>query len=356
MEKNRLKKDKIRAVLKALPKTEIHLHLEGLASVETIWSLKTKHRLDFPNIQSKEDLYQRFKVKNLNDFIDLFINVVQNSFQQEDDIKLLIEDARSYLKRNNITYTEIFFAPSKFVRNGFSFPKILDILDDGAKQLFEEEGLRVRYIIDVSRTFGPENAMQNLDLTLQNRKDSVIGIGLGGAEDKGPAQDYKEVFRKAKANGLHLVAHAGEDVGPSSIWHSLQYLEVERIGHGISAIKDQKLMDFLAEKQIPLEICPKSNIITGRYVTTYKEHPIRPFYDQGLKVTLNTDDPTIFGAELVDEYMTLITEGVFTFQEDLQLMKNTLEATFLSQEEKEAAWNTFLDSVSNIGAIPELNK
>ena len=356
MEKNRLKKDKIRAVLKALPKTEIHLHLEGLASVETIWSLKTKHRLDFPNIQSKEDLYQRFKVKNLNDFIDLFINVVQNSFQQEDDIKLLIEDARSYLKRNNITYTEIFFAPSKFVRNGFSFPKILDILDDGAKQLFEEERLRVRYIIDVSRTFGPENAMQNLDLTLQNRKDSVIGIGLGGAEDKGPAQDYKEVFRKAKANGLHLVAHAGEDVGPSSIWHSLQYLEVERIGHGISAIKDQKLMDFLAEKQIPLEICPKSNIITGRYVTTYKEHPIRPFYDQGLKVTLNTDDPTIFGAELVDEYMTLITEGVFTFQEDLQLMKNTLEATFLSQEEKEAAWNTFLDSVSNIGAIPELNK
>lgn len=349
MEKKTVTKDEMRTILAALPKAEIHLHLEGLASVDTIWNLKQKHHLVFENINSKEDLYSRFKVSNLNDFIDLFINVVQNSFQREQDILYLIDDAKAYLQRNNIVYAEIFFAPSKFIRNGFSFPKILEILDEGAKRLENEANLKLRYIIDVSRTFGPDNAMRNLDLTLKHKKESVIGIGLGGAETKGPAQDYKDVFQKAKANGLHLVAHAGEDVGPESIWHAINDLKIERIGHGISAIQDDSLMSHLKESQIPLEICPKSNIITGKYVSSYKDHPIRQFFDRGINVTLNTDDPTIFGAELMDEYMNLISDRVFTFQESLQLLKNTINATFLDKKEKNDIWSQCLSSLSEIG-------
>ncbi len=349
MEKKTVTKNEMRSIIASLPKTEIHLHLEGLASVDTIWKLKQKHNLEFEGINSKEDLYKRFKVDTLNEFIDLFINVVQNSFQKEEDILLLIEDAKKYLKRNNIVYTEIFFAPSKFVRNGFSFSKIVELLDEGAKRLEREENLKIKYIMDVSRTFGPENAMHNLDLTLKHKKDSVIGIGLGGAENKGPAQEYKEVFEKARAEGLHTVAHAGEDVGPESIWHAIEDLHVERIGHGISAIYDEKLQSKLAETQMPLEICPKSNLITGRYVKSYKEHPIRAFYDKGINVTLNTDDPTIFGAELVDEYLNLLAENLFSFKELVQLLKNTLYASFLSKEEKNKMWNTVLPSLTNIG-------
>lgn len=349
MEKKTVTRKELRSIITSLPKTEIHLHLEGLASVDTIWKLKQKHDLDFEGISSKEDLYKRFQVNTLNDFIDLFINVVQNSFQKEEDMLLLIEDARDYLKRNNISYAEIFFAPSKFVRNGFSYEKIVEILDEGAQKLFQEDSLQIKYIMDVSRTFGPENAMKNLELTLKHKKDSVIGIGLGGAENKGPAKDYKKVFEKAKKEGLHTVAHAGEDVGPESIWHAIEYLDIERIGHGISAIHDEKLQEKLVHTQIPLEICPKSNIITGRYVTSYKDHPIRAFFDKGINVTLNTDDPTIFGAELIDEYMNLLTEDIFTFKEVIQLLKNTVYATFLSEEEQNRIWNTIVPTLSNIG-------
>jgi adenosine deaminase len=355
MEKKTFTVSEIQSIITTLPKTEIHLHLEGLASVETIWKLKKKHQLIFKNIHSKEDLYTRFKVKNLNDFIDLFINVIQNAFQAEEDILHLIDDARAYLKRNNIVYAEIFFAPSKFVSNGFSFPKILEILDDGARRLQVEDSLSIRFIIDVSRTFGPENAMRNLDLTLENRKDSIIGIGLGGAESKGPARDYKEVFEKAKANGLHVVAHAGEDIGPESIWSAITDLNIERIGHGISAIEDESLMDYLKETQIPLEICPKSNIITGRYVSSYQDHPIRTFLDRGINVTLNTDDPTIFGSELTDEYMNLISNNIFSFKESIQLMKNTLDATFLEQEEKAKIWKSCKTSLSKFGVTSALS-
>ncbi len=349
MEKKTVTRKELRSIVASLPKTEIHLHLEGLASVDTIWKLKQKHHLDFEGISSKEDLYKRFQVHTLNDFIDLFINVVQNSFQKEEDILLLIKDAKDYLNRNNISYAEIFFAPSKFVRNGFSYEKIVEILDEGAQKLFEEDKLQVKYIIDVSRTFGPENAMKNLDLTLKHKKDSVIGIGLGGAENKGPAKDYNRVFEKARKEGLHTVAHAGEDVGPESIWQAIEYLDIERIGHGISAIHDEKLQEKLVETQIPLEICPKSNIITGRFVTSYKDHPIRTFFDKGINVTLNTDDPTIFGAELIDEYMNLLTENIFTFKEVVQLLKNTVYATFLAEEKQNRIWNTILPAFSKIG-------
>ncbi len=328
-----------RNLLYKIPKAEIHLHLEGLASVDTIWRLKLKHDLELPGIKSKEDLINRFNVKGLNDFIDLFINVIQNCFRSEDDILLLIEDAKNYLERNNIVYAEIFFAPSKFVHNGFSFEKMVNILDKGSQRIAEESGRTVRFLIDVSRSFGPENAMRNLELSLTHKHPSIIGIGLGGAENQGPAQEYADVFSKARSEGLHVVAHAGEDVGSESIWRAIEDLKSDRIGHGISAMYDEKLMSLLAERQIPLEICPMSNIFTGKYVTSYEEHPIRLFFDRGIVVTVNTDDPTIFGAELIDEYMNLLRHGIFTFAEVLQIIKNTIYAGFLDEDHKQSIWD-----------------
>ena len=324
----------LRNILFTIPKTEIHLHLEGLATVDTIWKLKTKHDLDLNGIKTKKDLIRRFQVKNLNDFIDLFINIIQNCFRKEEDILYLIEDAESYLERNNIVYAEIFFAPSKFVRNGFSYSKIVDLLDEGADKIRKNSGREIRFLMDVSRSFGPENAMRNLDLTLEHPKQSFIGIGLGGAESQGPAQDYKEIFQKARDKGLRVVAHAGEDVGPESIWHAIEDLNTERIGHGISAQYDDALMKLLTERQIPLEICPMSNIFTGKYVKGYKDHPIKLFYDRGIFVTVNTDDPTIFGAELIDEYVNLVENGIFTLEQCYDLIRNTLKASFLPDNRK----------------------
>ena len=344
--------DQFRRVLTAVPKTEIHLHIEGLASVETIWELMNKHHILLDQIPSREALKKRFEVESLDEFIDLFINVIQNCFREEDDFEYLVRDARDYLTRNGIVYAEIFFAPSKFLLNGLSYKTIIEKLDDGAQALKRDENLDMRYLIDVSRTYGIENAQNNLEHVLANPKETVIGIGLGGAESQGPARDFERVFKRAADQGLRVVAHAGEDVGPESIWDAIRVLGAARIGHGISAIQDEKLMDYLASKKIPLEICPTSNVFTRKYVKRIEEHPIRAFYDHGLFVTVNTDDPTIFGIDLVDEYMNLVAKGVFSREEILALIKNNVRATFLDAGRKDTLVELIDRTVSKAAVKP----
>jgi adenosine deaminase len=338
MQNKKLSSKEYHDILFSIPKTEIHLHMEGMASVDTIWSLIQKHKLDIPGIINRDDIIKRFQVKNLDDFIDLFLNVIQNCYREENDLSLQMKDAREYLKRNNIIYTEIFFAPSKFIMNGFSFDAMMNYLEHGANKIKKEDNIEIKFLIDVSRSFGPENAMNNLNLILKHKKPSIIGIGLGGAESKGPAEDYKEVFLMARNAGLKVVAHAGEDVGPESIWAAVKDLKVSRIGHGISAIQDNALMDYLKDTQLPLEICPMSNIFTKKYVSSYKDHPIRKFYDHGIYVTVNTDDPTIFGMELIDEYSNLLENNIFSLSEIYDLIKKNLYATFMSSEKKDLMW------------------
>ena len=328
----------LRALLTEIPKTEIHLHLEALATVDTIWELMAKHNITYDNVSTKADLKKKFKVTSLDAFIDLYINIIQNCFRKNEDLKYLIRDARAYLKQNNIVYAEIFFAPSTFLANGLEFDKLVKVLNDGAIETLKEDNREIAFLVDVSRGFGAKNAMKNLDLTLKYPAKSIIGIGLGGAEESGPARDYKSVFAKAIKNGLHVVAHAGEVVGPESIWDSLNLLKVERIGHGISAIQDEKLIKHLAETGVPIEICPTSNLFTQKYVKSLEEHPIREFFNRGLNITLNTDDPTLFGIDLITEYMSLTNKDFFSPKEIINLVKNNLYASFLPEKRKNQVW------------------
>ena len=336
---------KLRSLLLEIPKTEIHLHLEAVASVDTIWTLMKRHNISHADISSKSDLKKKFNITSLTEMIDLFINVIQNCFREESDIELLIDDANSYLKKNNIVYAEIFFSPSMFLKNGLEFEQMAERLVSGSARIKKDSNITVYFIIDVSRTFGIENAQKNLDLTLNNRSDAIIGIGLGGAEESGPARDYVDVFERAITEGFHVVAHAGEVIGPESVWDALQLLKAERIGHGISSIFDEKLVSHLAATQIPLEICPTSNIFTQKYVKQLEEHPIRPFFDSGVNVTVNTDDPTLFGVDLVDEYIRLANRDFFTSKEIIQLVKNNIYATFLPSNRKDELWNTTTEIV-----------
>ena len=329
---------KFKNLLLKIPKTEIHLHLEGLASVKTIWKLMKKNNLQYKNINSKKDLEKKFEITSLEGFLDLFINIIQNSFLNVNDIEYLIDDAETYLIKNNIIYAELFFAPSKFIQMGLDFKKIIGILTRGAEKIKKKHNRDIKFLIDVSRSFGVENAMKNLDLVLANPSPVIIGIGLGGSEAKGPAKDYAKVFEKALSKGLHVVAHAGEDVGPQSIWDTITHLKAERIGHGISAILDEKLMTYLAEKKIPLEICPTSNLFTRRYAKTLKDHPVKIFFSRNMDVTVNTDDPTLFSVNLIEEYMNLLTQNIFTEKEIIEIIKNGVFATFLPKSRKNEIW------------------
>ena len=338
-----------RELVRAIPKTEIHLHLEATATADTIWRLIERHKLSLPGVTTQKQLVRRFKVRSLDEFIDLFINVIQNCFRSGEDLDLVLEDARNYLKRNNIFYAEVFVSPSKLIMNGLPFEVMVARLDDAMDRIKHDDDIDIRFIVDVSRSYGVENARKNLDLTLKHRGRSVIGIGLGGAEATGPARDYTDIFARASESGLRVVAHAGEDIGPESVWDAIRYLKASRIGHGISAIQDEELMEYLADKQIPLEICPTSNLFTRKYVTRLTNHPIRPFYDRGIKVTVNTDDPSIFGVDLVDEYMKLMNGGFFEIKEVVTLIRNGLFSTFMPVRQKAARWNTVSKLIAERG-------
>jgi adenosine deaminase len=326
--------ERLRNILLKMKKTEIHLHLEGIVSPNTIWELMRKNNLQHSGISCKDDIVRKFDIKNLEEFLDLYINIIQSSFQTEEDIALLIQDTGKYLQENHIVYAEIFFAPSKFLKMGLDYTLMMDVLAEGAKILRETYQTEVKFLVDVSRTFGLENAMNNLDLVLRHRSAPVIGIGLGGSEKNGPAKDFVKVFEKARAEGLHVAAHAGEDIGPESVWDAIHYLHAERIGHGISSAQDEKLMDYLAENRIPLEVCPTSNIFTRKYATSLENHPAKKFFDHNINITINSDDPSLFSTSLINEYMLLFQHQIFTKEEILHLVERNIDATFLPEEKK----------------------
>jgi len=322
--------------LQRVPKVELHLHLEGLTSPETAFELMQRNGARSPGVENLDDLYRKYQVRSLPEFVDLFINVIQPVFRREEDFSLLLEDLRLYLERNNIEHAEIFFAPTKFLQNGLDFAGMLEVLEAGARDVASRNRHHsIKFLIDVSRSYGPENAMCNLELTLKHRTSSVIGIGLGGAESRGPAEDYRRVFERARAEGLHAVAHAGESMGPDSIRAALD-IGAEHIGHGVACIEDEALLEELRERRIPLEVCPTSNVFTGARCTSLAGHPVRKLFERGLMVTANTDDPALFGIELAGEFMNLHNHLGFSVDSMEVLLRNAIEASFLQPGEKAA--------------------
>jgi adenosine deaminase len=330
----------LREFIHSLPKTEIHIHAEATISLDSYLELNRKYQVD-PHLRSLADFQKLLKIDSLNVMIKNFFYLL-SFLRAPEDFTYMVADVGAYAKRNNIWYIEAYVAPSMVIRQGtMGFNDMMDPMVEGFEQLAREGGPDVRLIVDVSRSFGFDNAKRNLDSLLAYLKrrstDRILGIGLGGQEIGNPCTVYKDVFRQAQDAGLRTVAHAGEEVGPESVWNAIHELGAERIGHGTSAILDSKLMQELKEKAIPLEICPASNVATKKYVKRYEDHPIRAFYDRGLLVTLNTDDPILFGVELNDEYERMAKHLDFDRDQLLQLARNGLEATFMPPERKAEA-------------------
>ena len=316
--------------LKNIPKAEIHLHIEALPSRKFVSKLLSRQDPKYKDMANVDEV---FTYDNLTQFIQAFL-LVQGAFKEPEDFAGLMESARDYLIDNGIVYAEMFFAPTAFLKKGWQFEQIMDFFVKKIDEIYEKDHIKIRLLIDVSRTFGAENAQNNLDLVLKYNSDKIIGIGLGGAEIKGPAAEYKDVYANAKKAGLCRVAHAGEDVGPESVWDSIKLLDAQRIGHGISSIQDENLVKYLADNKIPLEICPTSNVFTKKYVQKIEEHPIRPFFDKGVIVTVNTDDPTFFNVNLLDEYWNLYSKLNFTLDEIKQVIINAFEVSFMPEADK----------------------
>lgn len=319
------------SLLSKIPKTELHVHIEAVITIESVRRLYEKR---FGKKITSEEENQLFDYNDLPGFIGAFLKV-QDLFTDVSDFDLVFDDFGNYLKENNIVYCEAFFAPSAFVKKGFSYKEMIANFSKNIEKIQTEKNITIKMLIDVSRTFGEKNAEENYNLFKENPSKYLIGIGLGGNEVKGPCKLFSNVFEKAHKDGFHAVAHAGEDVGPESIWDAIKDLHAERIGHGVTAIQDANLISYLKEKQIPLEICPTSNVFTKKITKSIETHPLRKFFTEGLLVTINTDDPVFFKTTLLNEYWEIYSKLNFTLPEIKMLIENGFKAAFLSDSEKE---------------------
>ncbi len=341
-----MKKENFYSFLQKIPKAELHIHIEAVITLESICILYEKR---FGKKMTKAERTALFTYNDLNGFIKAFLQV-QDLFTEVSDFDYVFSDFARYLKGNGIKHCEAFFAPSAFVKKGFDYGEMVKNFSRNIARIKKDDGITIKLLVDVSRTFGLENALSNYRMMCENPSDCIIGIGLGGAEQKGPSREFGPVFEKAFKDGYHAVAHAGEDVGPESVWDAINICRAERIGHGITSIQDEELLDYLKEKQIPLEVCPTSNTFTKKIVTKMEEHPVRTFFDRGLLVTIGTDDPVFFKVTLLDELWALHKKLHFSMDEIKTLIENSFKASFLSDKKKkdflkevDEAWSNNID-------------
>ena len=317
--------------IRTMPKIELHLHLEGAFNFEFLYHLIEKYGGD-PSVSNAADLQKKFNFRDFPHFIELWFWKNQ-FFKTPADFEESTYHTIKDLAGQNVIYAEVFFSPWDFIVNHLTVEEITEATLSGIRKAEKEFQIRCSLIADIVRDYGAEGAIKRLDQITPFLKSGVIGIGLGGSEQKFPAQDFSEVFREAGRRGFHLTAHAGEASGPESVWTAVKKLGVERIGHGVRAIEDPELMEYLKIKKIPLEVCVTSNIKT-RVFKTLLAHPLPVLLEKGLAVTINSDDPAMFGSNLTDEMILLHEKMNFSLSSLQSLMETALEASFLSESEK----------------------
>jgi len=315
-------------IITDMPKIELHLHLEGAFTFEFLFNLIKKYGGD-PSVKSPEDLKHKFVFRDFEHFLELWF--WKNQFFKEiEDFEECAYTTLENLSHQNVIYCEIFFSPWDFTTNGLSVEEITEAILRGVKRAENEFPILCKLIADIVRDYDSRNSIDRVLQMTAFKDKGVIGIGLGGSEQKYPPKLFKEVFAEAKKRGFHLTAHAGEAAGPESIWEAIRELNVERIGHGVRAIEDPELVTYLKDHQIPLEVCVLSNLKTGIF-SSAETHPIKSFLEDRLKVTINSDDPAMFGSTITDEFLHLYEKMGVSLDEIKSLTINALESVFISK-------------------------
>lgn len=289
----------VSAFIAALPKVELHVHLVGSASIPTV--LELARRRPEAGVPTDETTLRKFyEFSDFAHFIDVYITVNSLVVSGEDIESLVVGLARD-LASQNVRYAEVTVTPHSHLLAGIPAEDVVAGLAAGRRRARDEHGVQLAWIFDIPGELGPESGLATAKFVLDHQPDGTVAFGLGGPEIGWPRELFKESFDLARAAGLHSAPHAGETTGPESVWAAIRELGAERIGHGINAARDPRLLDYLGEHQIPLEVSPTSNICTGA-VASLREHPLPLLLQAGMPVTLNTDDPGMFHTTLNREY------------------------------------------------------
>ena len=312
-----------------MPKVELHLHLEGAVPLDTMWTLAEARGFD-SEVASRQEFFDRFIYADFADFIATWKwkNRFLGSYTAFTEAAEAV--ARS-LARQNILYAEVYFSPSDFGDHGLAPAELAVAIRRGLDRVPDTD---VALIVDVVRDTGPQRAGRTFDAVREAASDAgVIGITIGGSEAEFPAELFAPLYARAREAGFRLTAHAGEAAGPESVWSALRSLGVERIGHGVRSVEDDRLLARLVSDQVPLEVCPTSNVLTG-VVDGWADHPVQRLVSSGAMVTLNSDDPAMFGCTLAGEYGRVA--DLFGFGEHVmrRLSHNAVDASWADQRTK----------------------
>lgn len=331
--------------LRAIPKAELHLHLEGAVEASTAVDLAEKHGVTLPPFDDPQDLYQ---FENLTDFLVVY-GLVSASIIDADDFARITRECLERCAASGVRYTELFFSPESHLTQGVSYPTMLDGVLAGLGEARSEYGIECRLVPAINRELGPARAVEFVQMVIDHRRDEVIGIGLDFNEVGFPPEDYVEAFALADANGLHRTSHAGE-VGPAAnIANGIDLLGCERVDHGYNIVDDEQLMARCVDSQIPFTVCPS----TTTYTTDYRDlgdpgHAIRRMADAGLFLTVNSDDPPMFGADLTGEFVLLHESAGFSLAELGTFAKNSIDAAWVDDATKQqwhAEWDPEIDQI-----------
>ena len=332
-----------RSFIQALPKAELHLHLEGSVDPQTLSELSRRHTTPLPtennrydtagsgDVLSENDARGLYSYQDFNGFLMAF-KAVTERLRTPEDFELITYRLMQKLRQQNVLHAEVYVSVGVIRWRGQDFLPLFEGMERGRERGQRDFGVSLLWIFDAVRHFGREPATEVFDLADRLRDRNVAGIGIGGDEARGPAEWFEALFKKAAGQGLRLTAHAGETTGPESVWGALN-IGAERLGHGLAIARDPELEEILAHKQVAVEVCVTSNLRTGA-CASLSEHPLRRFFDGGLMVTLNTDDPAMFQTTLCREYELVAQEFGFSEDQLRELARNSFEASFLAVEKK----------------------
>ena len=320
----------------SLPKVELHLHLEGSIRPAVVCALSARHGC----VLTEDEVRRRYDYRNFSEFIEAF-KWVTSFLREPRDFALLAADLAEQLIEQHVVYAEVTLSVGIMLLRKqdpqANFEAIL-----AATEPFEKRGLRLNWIFDAVRQFGPEPALDVVEAARRCASPRIVAFGIGGDELSIPTHEFRYAYLRAKSSGMRLLMHAGEVGGPEKIREAVEILGVERIGHGIGAIHDRALMDLLAERRIPLEVCPTSNLRTGALAlqlhnpgATLQQHPLPQLLRHGIPVVLSTDDPAMFRTSLLGEYETAAQMGL-SEAELAGLHRAAAEHSFLPEEARRA--------------------
>jgi aminodeoxyfutalosine deaminase len=336
------------AFITRLPKAELHLHLEGSAQPETLRELARRKRRLKKETEDwiRQRTGQSFRYRDFPDFLSAF-RLVTLLLETPEDYALVTTRLVEWLASQNVRYAEVTLAAGVVLWKKQPLDAIFEASAAAARAVEARCGVRLRWILDVTRHFGTEAAWPVLAAAVRYREQGVVAFGIGGDEVRGPVELFTDIAQEARAQGLHVVAHAGETVGPESIRRAVETVGAERIGHGFTAAQDASVLTLLRERRIPLEVCPTSNVATG-LLARFEDHPLPKFLAAGLVVTLNSDDPAMFGTSLEGEYLAAAEQFALSHEQILRLCATGFQASFLPEEEKRDFLRTLAETAAKI--------